>query len=83
MILMAEAVKQAIWGVLFSWPRPVYYFSVLPARERQLSFSAAARKLALSGRSTEKIFTGELIRREMHISSNKLYIFKSPNIQFT
>ena len=48
----AEAVKHAIWGVLFSWPRPVYYFSALLARESQLSFSTVARKLALSGHNT-------------------------------
>ena len=39
----------------------VYYFFVLPARESQLSFSAAARKLALSGRSTEKVLSTEVL----------------------
>ena len=40
-----EAVKHGIWGVLFSWPWPVYYFSASPARESQLwHFLAVVQK---------------------------------------
>ena len=82
MILMAEAVEHVIWGVLFSWPRPVCYFSVLPARESQLSFSAAARKLALFCRSTEK-YTHLLLRDEGRVKLEMCFVrHKSATISY-
>ena len=70
MLLMAEVKpsqsNMQSGGVLFSWPWPVYYCSALPAREResQLSFSAVAQKLALSGRNAEKVLK---IKIENHL----------------
>ena len=58
MILMAEAeLRQSNMrseGFFFRGRGQYTIFFALPARESQFSFSAAARKLALSGRSTKK-----------------------------